>query len=310
MRDVLESSKVEGQPAGPEPAMPESFSYSVAAGMAAGHVGTLVFTLVALRYGTGRDWRRIVALRRPRIQHMLLAVLLLPGMMLTHSSVHLLLALMFDIDPNEGEAGLESMVSPWPMWVAVLLLGVGPGVIEELFCRGFLGRGLLARYGYPLGIVLTSIFFGLLHLAPLYAIGTAVMGVMLHLTYVYTRSLWVPIFLHFANNTIPALALTGGPTPPGAEQAATEVSWVSYLTAVVLTVVGLATLWTARARLVAVDESGSPDPEQVPWRPRYPGLELPPPGSGTVLRSNWANPVLFLLTCLCFGGLVYSFSVN
>ena len=108
------------------------------------------------------------------------------------------------------EQMLRDLFLPFPWWFTVFAIGIGPGVVEELWCRGFLGRGLVGRYGWPLGIGLTSLFFGLLHMfPPWYVLATAVMGVGLHLVYFASRSLWVPMLLHALNNSFSALVSTG-----------------------------------------------------------------------------------------------------
>src|SRR5208337_4060578 len=85
---------------------------------------------------------------------------------------------------------MQKGFTQWPVWFGVLVVGLGPALNEELFCRGFLGRGLLGRYGTVGGILLTSLFFGLLHLDPPHVVATFVMGCCLHFTYLMTRSLW------------------------------------------------------------------------------------------------------------------------
>jgi membrane protease YdiL (CAAX protease family) len=289
-------------PAGDPAPLPVGVSTAFAVGEAGGHLGSLVFALIALRFVVGRDWPRRIALRRPTGMHVILAVLVLPGFVLVHQAAHVLLHRPFDIDPGAGE--LEFVIAQWPLWVGVLLIGVGPGVIEELFCRGFIGRGLVGRYGYGAGVLLTSILFGALHILPLYALGVVVIGILLHLTYLMTRSLWVPIGLHFGNNTLQVLVIKGVLAP------VSEPPIASYLAAGALTVVGLLAFWTARTRLVALDETGQPDPTREPWQPREPGVELPPPGSGTVAWAPGPNSVHHALTCLCLGGLVYTLFSN
>jgi membrane protease YdiL (CAAX protease family) len=310
MQKVMGHAQAKVKPPGDPPAMPDGISYSLAAGMAAGHVGSLTLALLLLRFGVGPDWKRKVALRRPPIVPLVLSLLVLPGLMLTHAAVHAGLhetaeAVMrlvnpkADLDADSMSAQLKAMLFPWPVWAAVLIIGVGPGVIEEFFCRGYLGRGLTARYGLVGGVLLTSLLFGMLHLAPLYAVGTMVMGVLLHVTYLATRSLWVPVLLHFLNNTLTVLALLGVRTLRGLEDEPTEVPLVVYLLGFVLTAAGLWALWSGRGRLV------SADPERPAWRPEYPGVELPPRGSGTVVRHRLPNPVAVVLTLAALGGLLY-----
>jgi membrane protease YdiL (CAAX protease family) len=302
---------VAGQTAGEDPdpevpaGMPEGLSYSLAVGMAAGHLGSLTFTLLLLRFGVGRDWARKIALRRPPLVPLALSLLVLPGFMLVHSAVHLGLGELAGGDDGGTSEQLRAMLTPWPLWVAVLLIGVGPGVVEELFCRGYLGRGLVARYGMLWGVVLTSVLFGMLHLAPLYALGTMVMGLLLHVTYLATRSLWVPILLHFLNNTLTVLAILGVSTVPGLEADPTDLPAAAYLLGFALTGVGLWALWSARGRLDPADAKAD---EPAAWRQQFPGVELPPEGSGVRVRHRFPNPVAAVLTVAGFAAVWYFMS--
>jgi membrane protease YdiL (CAAX protease family) len=289
-------------PPGNPPVMPDGVSYSLAAGILAGHLGTLTYTLLLLRYVVGRDWPRQVALRRPPAVPLVLSLLALPGLVVVHSSVHVTLNELARLIGG-GESGpmdseLRAMMSPWPVWFAVLLIGVGPGVIEELFCRGFLGRGLVGRYGVVGGVLLTSMLFGMLHLSPLYAVGTMVMGALLHLTYLFTRSLWVPMLLHFLNNSLSVVALLVLDSDP------TDMPAVGYLLGFALAGFGLWALWSCRARLDPADLEPDPD-EPEPWRQRFPGVELPPARSGAAVRNPWPNPVAVVLTLAAFVGVLY-----
>jgi membrane protease YdiL (CAAX protease family) len=86
-------------------------------------------------------------------------------------------------------------------WLTILVLGcVLPAVGEELFFRGFLGRGLVGRYGQPLGVLLTSLAFGLFHLAPERIVAATILGISLHIVYLSAKSLYAPMILHGLNN--------------------------------------------------------------------------------------------------------------
>src|SRR5262249_32646273 len=73
---------------------------------------------------------------------------------------------------------------------------------EELCFRGFVGRGLVARYGPLRGVLITSLLFGLVHLEPVQASGAVILGLALHAVYLSTRSLWASIALHGFNNAM------------------------------------------------------------------------------------------------------------
>jgi hypothetical protein len=120
-----------------------------------------------------------------------------------------------------------------------------------------------------------------------------VVGVVLHLIYLWGRSLWLPMLLHFLNNSlavtvtrIPGLKELEDPAP-GAEP------WLLVFTAFVLLLVVLVTLYKSRARLVSIDD-------QPAWQPPYPGVVCPPPESNTRIVSppvhlGLASLVMFAL---------------
>ncbi len=84
--------------------------------------------------------------------------------------------------------------------VAVIFIGIFPAIGEELFFRGFIGRGLVARWGRFWGVLITSVLFGAMHIQPLHVIITTLLGLVLHATYLWTGSLIAPMLLHMAYN--------------------------------------------------------------------------------------------------------------
>src|SRR5207253_3949551 len=134
----------------------------------------------------------------PGFIHLLLALLALPGLLLLPGLLHEVAKRILPTFGENAEA-MQGLMGNWPLWFGVLTIGLGPGLGEELWCRGFLGRGLVGRYGMIGGVVLTSFFFGLLHVEPRQAAAVALMAIVLHLAYLATRSFWVPVLLHTMN---------------------------------------------------------------------------------------------------------------
>jgi membrane protease YdiL (CAAX protease family) len=247
------------------------------------------FSWLVLRLVIGRDWTRQVALRRPGLAHLLLVLAGFPALALLGNGAYEVIRHVLHV-PSLADLlklpDMEQMIkvfAQWPWPVAVLVIGAGPGVGEELWCRGFLGRGLVGRYGWLLGVAFTSFFFGLIHLDPAQGLYAMLVGFGLHFVYLTTRSLWLPILLHFLNNSLSVIVtrlpqLQEFDSAPGtAFPAAVFVS-----AGVLLVAVGWA-LYRSRARLVAPDG-------EVAWRPLYPGVEYPPPHSDTRVahpRPSW-----------------------
>jgi len=171
----------------------------------------IVFSLIVLRRKLGGDWRRRIAWRLPCIEHTLLVILAVPALLIVSISLE---SFVVRYVPSFSKFGLPSVnqffesTGIWPWSIAVLIIGVGPALGEELWCRGFLGQGLSARYGKWAGLLMTSFLFGLIHLEPPQAILAGIMGIVLHLSYIATRSIFVPILLHFLNNSLVILSIS------------------------------------------------------------------------------------------------------
>jgi membrane protease YdiL (CAAX protease family) len=197
-------------------AQPAPLRHAFAWSFPAGYLSGLVFSLVVLRVVLGRTWDQDIGLRRLPLYHLLLGMLALPGFIIVSDffaqGIHPLdseIEQALGIPPlGDLGAALKALLEDFHWTFAVLAIGMGPGIVEELWCRGFLGRGLIGRYGWFPGIALSSMFFGLLHLwPPSYVIVTATMGAGLHFAYISSRSLWVPMAIHAANNSFAALSV-------------------------------------------------------------------------------------------------------
>ena len=97
---------------------------------------------------------------------------------------------------------LEPLAMPDLIW-----LGILPGLSEELLFRGV----MLPSLGLdPIGIILSSACFGVLHMTNLqqwpYAVWATLVGMLLGFTMVETGNLLIPIVAHVTTNFISGLA--------------------------------------------------------------------------------------------------------
>jgi membrane protease YdiL (CAAX protease family) len=100
-------------------------------------------------------------------------------------------------------------VHPDTHWLlALVTVGLGAGIGEEIVCRGVLYRIVEEGLGSWIALLFSALFFGAAHLhnpgATLWA-GLAIAieaGILLGLIYLVTRSLWVCIGLHAAWNFV------------------------------------------------------------------------------------------------------------
>jgi membrane protease YdiL (CAAX protease family) len=243
---------------------------------------SVAVAVIVLRIIVGRDWTRRVALQPPSAAHVLLVLIGLPGALLIPDLIY---ALAIQVLPsfNNSQQTAE-MAAQWPFWFAVLVIGVGPGVGEELWCRGFLGRGLIGHYGWISGVLLTSLLFGIMHLDPPQVVGTMILGLWLHYVYLMSRSLWLSMFLHLLNNSLAVAQVKFGAALKRLDDTPAALQVALYVTAGLLFAGVIWALYRSRARLVPAAPGDGPA-----WHPAFPGVEAPPPGSGMRLLRPWPS---------------------
>jgi membrane protease YdiL (CAAX protease family) len=226
----------------------QPLSHLLELALLAGQVMGAALAVFLLHRRLGRGWVAEVGLNRLPLIPVVLVSLSVPGVRVILIGIVLLLGALFGAqDPTVSLVAQTAGSLPW--WLCVTVIAVGPAINEELWFRGFLGRGLVGRYGPTLGILLTSLLFGLAHLHPVQAAYAAVMGVWLHLTYRATRSLWVPILGHFLNNGMAVAVALLSTAIPAEESAANGKMTTLVISGVALAVLAAASWGLYRLRV-------------------------------------------------------------
>lgn len=109
--------------------------------------------------------------------------------------------------PQSFALAVQGSAHNWELVLLLFLGGVAAPLKEELIFRGMLYPPLRQAYGRGLGIVLTSLFFALLHLDVVRFVPLFLGGVVLAWLYERTGSLWPSIIAHGTWNTLMAVAL-------------------------------------------------------------------------------------------------------
>lgn len=122
--------------------------------------------------------------------------------------------------------------NPWTFLLPNISLAIKSGVFEELLFRGVLFRSVEAVFGSWVGILVSSLAFGLLHLTnPDATLGGAIYicieaGLLLSAAYLVTRRLWICIGIHMAWNYFQSAVfsgiVSGGVSDPGLLKARIE----------------------------------------------------------------------------------------
>jgi sodium transport system permease protein len=125
-------------------------------------------------------------------------------------------------------------------------------VVEELAFRGFILGGLQRRFTPWKAIVLSAFLFALYHMNVFQFVPTFLMGVVLGLLAVRSRSIWPGVLLHALNNGILTSLLFLEPVLHGLGY--TEVSfpppnWVRWMVCAVCIPLALLIVWRLQSRL-------------------------------------------------------------
>ena len=95
---------------------------------------------------------------------------------------------------------------------ALVVIGLLAGTAEELFFRGFMQTRLSQRWSSRTAVLVTALFFGLMHMDPVHSPLALCLGIWLGFVCERSGSLWPALLAHVVNNTVATL-FTGLPVP-------------------------------------------------------------------------------------------------
>jgi membrane protease YdiL (CAAX protease family) len=271
----------------------------------------LLVAVVVVGLAFGRRAPQRVAWRNCSALQWLLTFLLVPPLALVASEVSNCMSLTLDLfqpDWLENFTQENSQVFAdfaQQSWIVVFLGAcLLPGVGEEIYCRGLIGRGLVARYGVWAGTIFAAFIFAAMHIEPVQASSAFVLGIALQYLFLTTRSLAAPILLHVLNNFgaflvlrydqafhIPGLSL-----PPDGTIVHTPV----WLLTAALAAIGFLSgvLYQTRTQWLL--------PNQDRWSPGYVTAESPPAELQARAVSARPHGLLVVLTLTAYAAFLAS----
>ena len=87
-----------------------------------------------------------------------------------------------------------------PFWSSFLVVAIFAPIFEEWLCRGMVLRGLLTKMKPVWAIVISALFFALIHGNPWQALNAFLIGLVMGYVYFKTGSLLLTMLIHFVNN--------------------------------------------------------------------------------------------------------------
>lgn len=175
-------------------------------------LGAIFVVLPAIRFFEGPDFRNRIGWRLPTSDETVYALAMVVPVSLIGNVIYDVTNAWWNGDRVVWpfamalrESSLDQIYKTFsgvPYPVLVVAMALAPAVVEELVFRGMLGRRLVRRLGVIWGIGISSILFAAVHGSPPHAVATIPIAVLLHVVYLQTGTIWVPILLHFCNNLL------------------------------------------------------------------------------------------------------------
>lgn len=97
-------------------------------------------------------------------------------------------------------SNLLSASNIFELSLVVMVIAVVPAISEETMFRGFIQRSFELRYKKYFGAIITALFFSLYHFNPYGFIPLFVLGAFFGFAAYKSKTLLIPMFLHFLNN--------------------------------------------------------------------------------------------------------------
>ena len=126
-------------------------------------------------------------------------------------------------------SAIMATITGGPFWSSFLLAAIFAPVFEEWLCRGMVLRGLLTRMKPVWAIVVSALFFAVIHANPWQALNAFIIGLVMGYVYYKTGSLWLTMLIHFLNNATAVVVAQFTEQPEEATFWVQEMSRTDYM---------------------------------------------------------------------------------
>ncbi|MGK0253496.1 MAG: membrane protease YdiL (CAAX protease family) [Mariniflexile sp.] len=104
-----------------------------------------------------------------------------------------------------GEIDYQRIFFDYKETIISIVLFIIVAIVEEVLCRGYILRNLMISFNKYVALIISSLLFSLMHSfnpnVDLFALTNIFLaGILLGLSYIYTKNLWFPIALHLSWN--------------------------------------------------------------------------------------------------------------
>lgn len=134
------------------------------------------------------------------VNWLLMLIAVIPGFLIAASSMQLV-DFIFPIPESYMKAISKILeIHQLPLLQAFLVMGVLPGICEEMMFRGYMIRGF-EKFGKWQAILISGLLFGIFHLDFFRLLPAALMGIWLGYLLLKTRSIFITMLAHTLHNS-------------------------------------------------------------------------------------------------------------
>ncbi|MBQ8253890.1 MAG: CPBP family intramembrane metalloprotease [Clostridia bacterium] len=165
-------------------------------------LGSALIALIALIFvfATKTKLSCVLPFELPSVKKFFGAVFMFAGVTFISSGLSVIVGRFFDA--NVRSDAIDSILLKMHPMLAIFLIAVVPAVCEEFFFRGFLIKCFSGvKKEWALTVIIGAIF-GVMHLDVYTFLPTALMGALFCFIAIRTKSLIIPMILHFGNNAL------------------------------------------------------------------------------------------------------------
>jgi membrane protease YdiL (CAAX protease family) len=149
---------------------------------------------------TGRGFAEAAPLRGVGAAYWPAAASLAAGMVIVLSELDNALQHLLPM-PDLLKDSFTFLMADQAFVVSLVLIGIIPGLMEEIFFRGIILNGFVRRYPRGKALLMSALLFGLTHLNPWQFVPAFILGLVFAWIAVRTRSISLCVFMHVFNNT-------------------------------------------------------------------------------------------------------------
>lgn len=156
-----------------------------------------------------------------------------------------------------------SQIMDAPVWITLISVSIFAPLFEEWLCRGVILRGLLQKTHPVSAILVSAVFFAVLHMNPWQALPAFILGALFGYIYYKTGSLKLTMLMHCVNNTF-AVVFSKIPSLENAEGFADVMSTWAYICIFIASIAFLAATFVVVRNIPFAKEGARSNCDEIP----------------------------------------------